>query len=198
MSHNLPVFCKLQICFIWLASTKWQMKFLQNVGFDWMHGLIHQQQKILKAFSLFLPFKPYRLSYHKCAWLYGSKWLFFLYCLLSATQSEQKYNPLWACDPQVEENWIKKTLLYCCFLHFVYFTFVQLLCSICYKAYFTASRGAGGGSWFLYVVWEVTGFKSCTSRQLCWGWLQRHISKQEKQHKGSTMSVRNYQSFILD
>lgn len=120
---------------------------------------------------------------------------FFLYCLLSATQSEQKYDPLWACDPQVEENWIKKTLLYCCFLDFVYFTFVQLLCSICCKAYLTASRGAGGGSWFLYVVREVTGFKSCSSRQLCWGWLQRHRSKQEKQHKVSTKSV--YQSISL-
>ncbi len=108
---------------------------------------------------------------------------FFIYRLPSVTQSEQKYDPLWSCDPQVEENCIKKTLLYFCFLDFVYFTFVQLLYSICYKAYFRASKGAGGRSWFLYVVQEVTGFKSCTSRQLCWGWLQRHRSKQVKQQR---------------
>ncbi len=68
--------CKYAL-FDWLLqSDRW------NVGFDWMHGLLHQQQKILQAFSLFLPFKPYRLSYHKCAWLYGSKWLVFF--ILSA------------------------------------------------------------------------------------------------------------------
>ncbi len=127
MSHNLPMFCKLQMCFIWLASTKWQMKFLQSVEFDWMHGLIHQLQKILKAFSLFLPFKPCRLSYHNCAWLYGSKWLFFIYCLLSVTQSEQKYDPLWSCDPQVEENCIKK---HCSTVAFL-ILFISPLCSCC-------------------------------------------------------------------
>ncbi len=127
MSHNLPMFCKLQMCFIWLASTKWQMKFLQSVEFDWMHGLIHQLQKILKAFSLFLPFKPYWLSYHKCAWLYGSKLLFFYIPSALCDPIRTEIRPIMVCDPQVEENCIKK---HCSTFAFL-ILFISPLCSCC-------------------------------------------------------------------
>lgn len=53
--------------------------------------------------------------------------VFFLYCLLPATQSEQKYDPLWACDPQVEGNWIRKHCSTCAFL----VLFISPLSSCC-------------------------------------------------------------------
>lgn len=129
MSHNLPMFCKPQMCFIWLASTKWQMKFQQNVGFDWMHGLIYQQQRYCKR-SLFLTFKPYRLSNHKCAWLYGSNdcFFFFFYTVCSLRPSQNRNTTHYEL---VTHKWKKTGFKKHCSTVAFLILFISPLCSCC-------------------------------------------------------------------
>lgn len=117
-----------------------------------------------------LSLKPYLLFNLNYTWLYVFKSLFFFPFTEKdpITKEMRAILGLWPINRGKDQ---KKNYFFC--LDFVYFTFVQLPCSICYKAYFITSKCCW---WELIPLCCARGhrFKSSTSHQLCWGRVQRY------------------------